>query len=59
VLAERQRVVEVLLPYEQSGLAQQMHALGQVLEQDYRADGIFLRVRGDDRVIGRVSDYRI
>ena len=50
VLADRVRVVEVLLPYGDMALSGLLRANGTVLEEEYRADGLYCKatVRRED-----------
>ena len=50
VLADRVRLIEVLLPYGDLILSGLLHANGTVLEEEYRADGLYCRatVRRED-----------
>ena len=50
ILADRVRMVEVLLPYENMALSGLLHQSGTVLEEEYRTDGLYCRasIRRED-----------
>lgn len=52
-------VVEILLPYSQGGLSSNLHQGGQILEEEYRDDGIYMKARLKDRYLQLVEKYRI
>ena len=52
-------VVEILLPYAQGGLISALHEGGQILEEEYRDDGIYLKARLKDRYLQMAEKYRI
>ena len=52
-------VVEILLPYSQGGLSSNLHQGGQILEEEYRDDGIYMKARLKDRYLQMVEKYRI
>lgn len=43
ILRERKILLERLFPYPEAGLIQQVRSKGQLLEEEYREDGIFVR----------------
>lgn len=51
--------LELLFPYTDSASAAQMHELGTVLEQDYREDGVYMKVRLDTEEAKRWEKYCI
>ena len=59
VLASSDRITDLLLPYDQGGLVQSLYQFGQVLTSEYRDDGIYLRVRCSERVLGKAAAYRL
>ena len=52
-------VVEIMLPYAQGGLSSALHQGGQILKEEYRDDGIYLKARLKDRYLQMVEKYRI
>lgn len=44
ILAHRVRTIEVLLPYDQLALADIFRTRGSVLEEEYRAEGVYYKV---------------
>ena len=51
--------LELLFPYTDSASAARMHELGTVLEQDYREDGVYMKVRLDTEEAKRWEKYCI
>jgi GTPase len=51
--------LEVLLPYTEGGLAARVHEHGQVLAEEHRAEGTWLRARVSEDLAAAVSDYRV
>ena len=62
VLKERQVLLERLYPYAQAGDIQPLRRYGQILEEEYRAEGIFIRayvpreMAWDTERIGEAND---
>lgn len=52
-------VVEILLPYAQGGLSSSLHQEGQIIEEEYRGNGIYIKARLKDRYLQMVEKYRI
>lgn len=52
-------VVEILLPYAQGGLSSSLHQEGQIIEEEYRDNGIYIKARLKDRYLQMVEKYRI
>ena len=52
-LSDRMRAVQVLLPYDQLGLAGPMRQRGSVTMEEYREDGVYLEG------IVKTSDFHI
>ncbi len=52
-------VVEILLPYSQGGLSSSLHQEGQIIEEEYRDNGIYIKARLKDRYLQMVENYRI
>ena len=52
-------VVEILLPYAQGGLSSSLHQEGQIIEEEYRDNGIYMKARLKDRYLQMVEKYRI
>ena len=42
-LQQKKHLMEELFPYDQAGKIQLIRKYGQILEEDYREDGIFVR----------------
>ncbi|MBQ3005682.1 MAG: GTPase HflX, partial [Clostridia bacterium] len=49
--------VELLFPYNQGGLAAKVRADSVVLEEEYRADGVYLKAICDIQFLNKVQDY--
>ena len=52
-------VVEILLPYAQGGLSSNLHQEGQIIEEEYRDNGIYIKARLKERYLQMVEKYRI
>lgn len=52
-------VMEVLLPYAQASLGDMLHRNGQVLAEEYRENGIYLKVRLKERYAKQAEPFRI
>jgi len=51
--------LEVLLPYTEGGLAARVHEHGQVLAEQHRAEGTWLRARVAEDLAAALRDYRV
>jgi len=51
--------LEVLLPYTEGGLAARVHEHGQVLAEQHRAEGTWLRARVAEELAAALRDYRV
>ncbi|WP_445189652.1 GTPase HflX [Pseudonocardia sp. Cha107L01] len=51
--------LEVLLPYTEGGLAARIHEHGQVLDEEHRAEGTWLRARVSEDLAAALRDYRV
>ena len=51
--------LEVLLPYTEGGLAARIHEHGQVLAEEHRAEGTWLRARVSEDLAAALRDYRV
>lgn len=58
-LAKSRQTAELLFPYAQGRLVEQLRSHAEILELDYREDGIFLRVRAAPAALGRVAAWRV
>jgi GTP-binding protein HflX len=58
-LPEACREVEVLVPYADGALAARVHEHGQVLDEEHRAEGTWLRARVSDELAGALRAYRV
>lgn len=56
-LYEGHKECKFLLPYEQGGIASRLMEQAVILEQEYREDGIYLRVRCDKQDADRYEKY--
>lgn len=56
---ENNVTMEVLLPFARGDLLNRVHKEANVLEEEYRADGIFLKVDAPAPVAGELSAYRL
>jgi GTPase len=52
-------LVEVLLPYDRGDLVSRLHDVGELLEQEHRPEGTWLRALVSARLAGELSAYRI
>lgn len=43
LLRENKRLIEKIIPYQDAGIIQQVRTKGELLEEEYREDGIFIR----------------
>lgn len=43
LLRENKRLIEIIIPYQDAGIIQQVRTKGELLEEEYREDGIFIR----------------
>jgi GTPase len=51
--------LEVLLPYSEGGLAARVHEHGQVLAEQHRAEGTWLRARVAEDLAAALGAYRV
>ena len=49
---------EFLVPYEQSAVAAKMHETLNILEKDYKDDGVFIKASGTKDVLDCFAEYR-
>lgn len=56
-LPETHRRLQLLLPYDKAGLANEIRINGKVLEEDYRGEGVFLDALVDVKICHKVQDY--
>ena len=55
ILRERSILLERIFPYEKAGLIQLVRTKGQLLEEDYRADGIYVKAFVPVEIYGKVA----
>ncbi len=58
-LAKSRQTAELLFPYAQGKLAEQLRRHAEILKLEYREDGIFLKVRAAPAALGRVAAWRV
>jgi len=58
-LYEGQQERAFLIPYEQGGIASRLMEQAVVLEQEYREDGIYLKVHCDNQDTARYEKYLV
>lgn len=56
-LPETHRRLQLLLPYDKAGLANEIRINGKVLEEDYRGEGVFLDALVDVKICHKVQDF--
>ena len=56
-LPETHKHLQMILPYDKAGLASEIRINGKVLEEEYRAEGVFLDAQVDIKICHRVQDY--
>lgn len=56
-LPETHRRLQLLLPYDKAGLANELRLNGKVMEEEYRGEGIFLDALVDIKLCHKVQDY--
>ena len=49
--------LQMILPYDKAGLASEIRINGKVLEEEYRAEGVFLDAQVDIKICHKVQDY--
>ena len=55
VLREQKVYIEELYPYQEAGKIQLIRRYGEIQEEDYREEGIFVRAYVPAAICGRVS----
>ena len=55
ILREEKDFLECTIPYRDAGVIQKIREKGELLSEEYREDGIFLRVRAAPAALGRVA----
>lgn len=53
------REIELLLPYNQGGWVEKLHSSGNILTEEYRDEGIYLKVKIDPVLLNKLQDYVI
>ena len=56
-LPETHKHLQMILPYDKAGLASEIRINGKVLEEEYRAEGVFLDAQVDIKICHKVQDY--
>ncbi len=56
-LPETHKRLQLILPYDKAGLASEIRINGKVLEEEYRAEGVFLDAQVDIKICHKVQDY--
>ena len=56
-LPETHKHLQMILPYDKAGLASEIRINGKVLEEEYRAEGVFLDSQVDIKICHKVQDY--
>lgn len=59
VVTQMMNHMELMLPYDRGDLLALCHDRGRVLEQDYRAEGVYVDVELTPELAGRLSQYAI
>lgn len=58
VLRERKQYLESLIPYSQSGILQQIHTQGEVISEEYLAEGTFVKAYLPSELVGKISKFQ-
>jgi len=58
-LSERVVRAKFLFPFDKIGLAAEVREHGNVLEEEYTAEGLLLRATVEKRIFGRLRDYAV
>ncbi|WP_249299466.1 GTPase HflX [Feifania hominis] len=58
-LSEREREIQVLIPYDQGALLEGIFREGKVSAQEHRENGTYIKLRADEALAGRLQDFRI
>ncbi|MBQ8599169.1 MAG: GTPase HflX, partial [Oscillospiraceae bacterium] len=56
-LPETHKRLQLILPYDKAGLANEIRINGKVMEEDYRGEGIFMDALVDIKICHKVMDY--
>lgn len=56
-LPETHRRLQLIIPYDKTGLSNEIRINGKVMTEDYRADGIFLDALVDVKICHKIQDY--
>lgn len=56
-LPETHKHLQLILPYDKAGLANEIRINGKVMEEDYRGEGIFMDALVDIKICHKVMDY--
>ena len=57
-IAESQVYVEMILPYKATGMLADIRTYGQLLEEDYREEGIFIRANVRKQDVARLEELQ-
>jgi len=53
------RLCEFLIPYSEGALVSMVHSRGNVIEEEYKGEGTFIKAEVDDELFNRCSQYEI
>ena len=53
------RLCEFLIPYSEGALVSMVHSRGNVIEEEYKGEGTFVKAEVDDELFNRCSEYEI
>ena len=55
ILRESRQYVETVLPYNRLGLLEEMHRLGEMVKEEYTADGIAIKAYLPADILGKIE----
>lgn len=55
VLAERKRVIKVLIPYSEGALVSEVHKFGTIISEEYRNNGTYIEASLPAEIAGRIE----
>ncbi|WBW99473.1 GTPase HflX [Oceanirhabdus sp. W0125-5] len=53
------RLCEFLIPYSEGALVSMVHSRGNVIEEEYKGEGTYIKAEVDDELFNRCSEYEI
>lgn len=59
LLPDEMKVYEYIIPYEEQKMVSMIHEDGDVLEEEYRENGTYIKARADKALAGRLSEFLI